>query len=119
MPCESDEPAGRKTRRTGGYEVDEDQVLMIEAEGRVVPQRSLAQVLRLRGPVLGGDEVMSGLEKVRRFGVANKAQPPLADALLIVEGLLLRARRLADSGAPTPAIAAIIDEVEALRRGRG
>lgn len=40
------------------------------------------------------------------------------DVLLLVEDLLLQARQLADSGAPTDAIEAILDHVAALREGR-
>ena len=112
MPC--------KIRGTGGYVVDEDQVGLMEAEGRVVPQRSRARVRRARGPALAIDavnfEVM--LEIARRVGVANKAEPLPADVPLIVEDLLCQARQLADSGAPTEAVKAILDHVAALREGR-
>ena len=43
----------------------------------------------------------------------------LPDVPLIVEDLLNRAKRLADSCAPTAAIEAILDHVAALREGRG
>lgn len=43
---------------------------------------------------------------------------PLADVPLIVEDLLMRARQLADSGAPTEAVVEILDHVAALREGR-
>ena len=42
----------------------------------------------------------------------------LPDVPLIVEDLLLQARQLADSGAPTEAVRAILDHVAALREGR-
>ena len=44
---------------------------------------------------------------------------PLIDVPLIVEDLLMRARQLAESGAPTEAVVAILDHVAALREGRG
>ena len=45
-------------------------------------------------------------------------ETPLPDVLLIVEALLLQAKRLADAGALTAA-AEILDHVAALREGRG
>lgn len=44
---------------------------------------------------------------------------PLSDVPLIVEGLLLEAKQLADAGAPTATIEEILDHVDALREGRG
>lgn len=44
--------------------------------------------------------------------------PLLPDAQLIVEDLLLRARRLAESGAPQETVEAILDQVAALRESR-
>lgn len=49
----------------------------------------------------------------------TESVPPLRDVPLIVEGLLLEAKQLADSGAPTEAVKAILDHVAALREGRG
>lgn len=49
----------------------------------------------------------------------SELQPPLADVPLIVEDLLLRAKRLADAGAPTEGIEKILERVAALREGRG
>ena len=43
---------------------------------------------------------------------------PLRNVPLIVEGLLNQARQLADAGAPTEVIEAILDHVAALREGR-
>lgn len=44
---------------------------------------------------------------------------PLADVPLIVEGLLIEAKQLADGGTSTEAVEAILDHVAALREGRG
>lgn len=44
---------------------------------------------------------------------------PLPDVPLIIEDLLLQARKLADSGALYEAIEAVLDHVAALREGRG
>lgn len=43
---------------------------------------------------------------------------PLPDVPLIVESLLLQAKQLAESGAPSESIEAILDHVAALREGR-
>lgn len=43
---------------------------------------------------------------------------PLPDVPLIVEDLLIEARRLAEAGAPTEVIEEILDQVAALREGR-
>ena len=42
----------------------------------------------------------------------------LSDVPLLVEDLLLQARALVESGAPTEAIEAILEQVAALREGR-
>ena len=54
-------------------------------------------------------------------GVPAVSEPELMlpDVPLIVEDLLLQAKRLADSGAPTEAMEKILDHVAALREGRG
>lgn len=44
---------------------------------------------------------------------------PLPDVPLIIEDLLLQARKLVDSGALYEAIEAVLDHVAALREGRG
>lgn len=43
---------------------------------------------------------------------------PLPDFPLIVEGLLIEARQVADSGAAPEMIAEILDQVAVLREGR-
>lgn len=43
---------------------------------------------------------------------------PLRDVLLIVEDLLVQAKRLVDAGAPTAVVAEILDQVAVLREGR-
>lgn len=42
----------------------------------------------------------------------------LPDVPLIVEDLLVQAKRLADAGAPTAVVAEILDHVAVLREGR-
>lgn len=49
----------------------------------------------------------------------TKPVVPLSDVPLIVEDLLLQAKRLADAGASTEAIEKILEHVAALREGRG
>ncbi len=44
---------------------------------------------------------------------------PLPDVPLLMEGLLIDARRLADAGGPNEVVEAILDHVAALREGRG
>jgi hypothetical protein len=50
--------------------------------------------------------------------VVTEPELPLPDVPLIVEDLLLEAKRLAEAGAPTEVIEAILDHVAALREGR-
>ena len=45
--------------------------------------------------------------------------PALPDVPLIIEDLLVRAKQLADAGAPCEAMDEILDQVAALRDGRG
>lgn len=111
----------REIRRTGRYEVDEDRVRITDAKGHVLPQRPLAQVRRARAAALTIDAVVddtSALRIARKVGEVNRAEARLADVPLIVEDLLGQARRLADSGAPTEAVKAVLDHAAALREGR-
>lgn len=48
----------------------------------------------------------------------SESQLQLPDVPLIIEDLLLQARQLADAGAPTDVVEAILDHVAALREGR-
>jgi len=111
----------RDIRRTGRYEVDEDQVRIIDPEERVVPHRSLAHVRRARGPALTIDAVNEedtpALGIARRVPVVKKAAARLADVPLIAEDLLCQARQLAESGAPPEVVRLILDHVAALREG--
>ncbi|MBK8459302.1 MAG: hypothetical protein IPL43_03050 [Micropruina sp.] len=112
----------REIRRTGRCEVDEDPVQITDAEGHVFPQQPRAQVCRARGALTidaDNEEDSSALGIARTVGVANKAEARLADVPLIVEDVLCQARRLADSGAPTEVIKAVLDHVADLREGRG
>jgi len=54
-------------------------------------------------------------------GVPAVTEPvlPLPDVPLIIEDLLLQAQQLADAGAPCETIDEILDQVAALRDGRG
>lgn len=56
---------------------------------------------------------------VRRDAAMSEPELLFTDVPLIVEDLLWQARHLADSGAPTEAVKAILDHVAALREGRG
>ena len=49
----------------------------------------------------------------------RESEVPLPDMPLIVEGLLLEARQLADAGPQTEEVDSILDHVAALREGRG
>ena len=113
----------RELRRTHRYEVDEDPARITDAEGHVLPQRPLFQVARASGAALTIDAVneedTSALGIGRTVGAANRAEARLADVPLIVEALLCQARRLADSGAPTEEVKAVLDHAAALREGRG
>ncbi|WP_353080839.1 hypothetical protein [Tessaracoccus lapidicaptus] len=50
---------------------------------------------------------------------ANEPGPPLPDLPLLIEGLLIEAKRLVDAGSPTETVEEIVDHVAALREGRG
>ena len=106
----------REIRRTGRYEVGEDQVRITDAERHALPQR------RARAAALTIDAVnvedTSALGIARKVGEVNRAEARLADVPLIVEDVLGQARRLADSGAPTEAVKAVLDHAAALRDGR-
>lgn len=110
-------------RRAGRYEVDEDPARMAEAETYVLPQRPLAQVRRASAAALTLDAVNEeetcALGIARTVGVANRAEARFADVPLIVEDFLCQARQLADSGAPTEAVKAVLDHAAALREGCG
>lgn len=67
-----------------------------------------------------GKLVDSAAARLSHPRVATVSEPRLrlSDVPLIVDGLLLRAMELANSGAPTEAVEAILDHVTALREGR-
>lgn len=109
-------------RQTGRYEANESQLGISNAGGRAVLLRQLVQVPRAKASILTIDvvneEVASALGTARSVGVANEAEAHLQDVPLIVEDILGQARRLADSGAPTEAVKALLDHVADLREGR-
>lgn len=91
-----------------------------EVVGRAVPQVPLPDHRRKRGAATTTLAVERDGMPARNIqsGVEVKAlEFPLADLLLIVEDLILRAGALAQSGAPTEWIEAILDHVAALREG--
>ena len=112
----------REIRRTGRYDVGEDPARITDAEGHVWPQRPLAQAPRASEAPLTIDAVnvedTSALGIARKVGEVNRAEARLADVPLIVEDFLCQARQLADSGAPTEAVKAVLDHAAALRDGR-
>ena len=67
-----------------------------------------------------GKLVDSAAARLRLQRVATMSEPDLrlSDVPLIVEGLLLRAMELANSGGPTEAVEAILDHVAALQERR-
>lgn len=73
---------------------------------------SAATIVEVHREVMPGDDCPS--EGLR----VSEQERLLPDVPLIVEGLLLRARVLVDSGAPTDAAEAILGHVAALREGR-
>lgn len=100
----------------------DDHVKVSELARRSVPQPPLLSLPR-EGCVAATTVAVSreGIPAhVFLSGVEVKEpELPRADALLIVEDLLLQARTLSASDAPTEAIEAILDHVAALREGRG
>lgn len=109
-------------RRGVAFGLGDDDVTVIEVVGRAVPQGPL-NVLRREWrtdatSVAGRQESVPAHDVGR--GVARD-EPPLGlvDIPLIVEDLLVQTRSLAESGAPSEAIEAILDHVASLREGRG
>jgi hypothetical protein len=97
-------------------------VQVSELAGRAVPQLVLLSLRsEMRAAATAVVVYQEGIPAHdMRSGVAVKDLAlPLADVLLIVEDLLMRARQLADSGAPAEVFEAILDDVAALRDGRG
>ena len=85
-------------------------------------QHSLTQVRLAREPALSSDEVYddsSAPGNALRVGIGKKGEARLADVPLIVEDLLRQARQLADLGARTETVKAILDHAAALREGCG
>ncbi len=112
----------REIRRGGEFGFDDDRVQVSNWAGRAAPQRPLLSSRHERGAaatIVEVDQVgMAALDSPTGVAAVREAERPLADVLLIAEDLLLRARRLADSGAPTEAVEEILDHVAALREGR-
>ncbi|HBX80613.1 MAG TPA: hypothetical protein DEG88_02000 [Propionibacteriaceae bacterium] len=92
------------------------------ARRRVVPQplsqgvcgegESVAAIVEVHQEAKPVDDFPSG-----DFGVSEHERLH-HDVPLMVEGLLLQAGMMVDSGAPTKAVEAILDHVAALREGR-
>lgn len=109
--------------RDGKIDFDVDPVRGINPKERVVPRRPV--------PAGGKRSIATPVAGPRMARRANSCLPIawvpavsepellLPDVPLIVEDLLLQARQLADAGAPTEAVKAILDHVAALREGRG
>ena len=95
----------REIRRwCGGFVVDAESVPVVDVAGRVLPQRRMPEVWGESAPAVDSAAVYEEL--------------PLADVPLIVEDLLLQAKRLADAGATIECIEKILERVAALREGR-
>jgi len=104
-----------------GY--DDESIQVIDGQGRFVPPR---RVLRAKGgsvPALALAAVhegnVPGNAFLRGVVIDRELELPIPDLPLVVEGLLLRAVQLTDSGAPAKPVKAILDHVDALREGRG
>lgn len=112
----------REIRRAARYEVDEDQLRIIDVGGAGPAASATGQGASREGARSDyrwrQGEVTFAFGIERRVGIANKSVARLADVPLIVEDLLCQARQLADSGAPTEAVKAVLDHAAALREGR-
>lgn len=106
-------------RRGGEIDFDVDPVRVIDPEERIVPRHPM--------PGAGGEsESIATPEEGRRYSCLPDRGPamsqpelPLPDVPLIVDDLLVQAKRLAEAGAPTEMIEEILEYVVALREGRG
>lgn len=111
----------REIHRGGEFGDDDDRVQVNNWAGRAVPQRPLLSSRHERGAaatIVEVDQVgMAALDSPTGVAAVSEAERPRADVLLIAEDLLLQARRLADSGAPTEAVEAILNDLTALREG--
>ena len=111
----------REIRCGGEFGFDDDRVHVSNWAGRAVPPLPLLNFRRERGAAVPIVEVyqegMAAHDSPTGGATVREAVCPLADVLLIAEDLLLQARRLADSGAPTEAVEAILNYVTALREG--
>lgn len=100
--------------------VDPDQV--IDPEQRIVPRRPMQEA----GD--GWESIAPDAATPRKGrssscpdcegSAMSESELPLTDVPLIVEDLLLQAKRVADAGASTEAIEKILEHVAALREGR-
>ena len=112
----------REIRRGGEFGFDDERVQVGNWAGRAVPHLPLLNFRRDKGADATSVEVdqegLAAHDSPTGVAAVREAERPLADVLLIAEDLLLRARRLADSGAPTEAVEEILDHVAALREGR-
>ncbi|WP_454227177.1 hypothetical protein [Propioniciclava flava] len=114
-------------RRGGDLDLDVDPVQVRDPHGRIVPPRQSPEAMGGVGG-RGADPVHSrrGTPAAARHtahgqGVPAVTEPtlPLPDVPLIIEDLLAQAKQLADAGEPREAIEELLDQVAALREGRG
>lgn len=109
--------------RDGKIDFDVDPVRGINPKERVVPRRPVpAGGKRSSATPVAGPRMARRANSCLPIAWVPAVSEPellLPDVPLIVEDLLLQARQLADAGAPTEAVKAILDHVAALREGRG
>ena len=112
----------REIRRGGVFGFGADRLQVATGTGPAVPRRPLLNLRRESGAAatlvqVDQEEGMAAHHSPTGVAAVREDERPLEDVLLIAEDLLLRARRLADSGAPTEAVEAILNYVTALREG--
>lgn len=113
----------REIPRGGMLGFEDDRVQVSDVVCRAVPQRALLNLRRERGAAVSISalfkERMPAPQIPRGSAADNELERPFADLPLIVEDLLLQAKALAESGAPTGAVGAVLEYAAALREGRG
>ena len=113
----------REIRWGGEFGRDASRVQVGKGAERAVPQRPLLNLRHESGAAVTMVEIeqesIAAHHSPTGVAAVREDEHPLEDVLLIAEDLLLRARRLVETGAPQEAYEAILDQVVALREGRG
>jgi len=99
-----------------------DSIQLLDPNGRILPRPPTLEAggewESIESPSAAIREVLPPSAPDHRAAAVSDSDVPLRYVPLIVEGLLMQVRQLADGGARTEAVVEILNHVAAMREGR-